>query len=211
MKHGVIVSATLRTLFSEMYGGDRGHPIDQVWHDVITDPYVLRLADESQFSDIPNDRIPSPLPWSTPGSNLEPEDSELFCLGRTLGIQDYVGQRVCQIACVVRNLTFVSDNVPVMGKDLTFLRFVLLCCACNYNGLQQMGWDMLGNVASEITIQSPLIDDVIFTATKGLLSEDRAVILSSLEVLNKLAQCEKNEDFLLRTLNQEVSLISFSA
>uniref|UniRef100_A0A0K8S4F2 AT-rich interactive domain-containing protein 2 n=1 Tax=Lygus hesperus TaxID=30085 RepID=A0A0K8S4F2_LYGHE len=205
LAHAAVFSnSTFRGVFSEMYGTDRGHTIDFIWHDTIADPYVLRLADESNFSDIPNDRVPSPEPMLRHGFKPEPEDNELFCLGRTLGIQDYVGQRVCQIATVVRNLTFVSDNVPIMGKDLTFLRFVLLCCSCDYNGLQQMGWDMLGNVASEITVQSPLIDDVIFTATKGLLSEDRSVILSSLEVLNKLAQCEKNEDILLRTLNQEV-------
>ncbi|BES90510.1 Brahma associated protein 170kD [Nesidiocoris tenuis] len=207
LAHAAVFSnSRYRVLFCEMYARDRGHCLDTIWEDTVQDPNVLRLADETNFSDIPRDRIPSPDPCVNPtlGYQLEPEDNELFSLGRTLGIQDYVGQRICQIATIVRNLTFVTDNVPVMGADLTFLRFALLCCSCNYNGLQQMGWDMLANVAAEITVQSPLIDDIVLTTTKGLLSEDRAVILSSLEVLNKLAQCEKNEELLLRTLSQDV-------
>lgn len=49
-------------------------------------------------------------------------DSELFCTGRTYGTQDYFGQRVLQIATILRNLSFVEENAALLGQNLTFLR-----------------------------------------------------------------------------------------
>jgi AT-rich interactive domain-containing protein 2 len=113
---------------------------------------------------------------------------------------------VSQIATILRNLTFTPENVPIMGKDMTFLRFVLLCCGSQWNNLSQVGWDMLGNISTEITVQCPLLEDILGIATRGLLSENRAVILASLEILNKLGQNESNEDALLRFLEHPVCI-----
>ena len=49
-------------------------------------------------------------------------DRELFCMGRTYGTQDYFGQRVLQIATILRNLSFVEENAAILGQNLTFLR-----------------------------------------------------------------------------------------
>lgn len=141
------------------------------------------------------------------GLKFEPEDLELFCLGRTLGTQDYIGQRVMQIASILRNLTFVEENVPVMAQNSTFLRFVLLCCGSKWNSLHQAGFDMLTNVASEILLREPYMNYILNVINKGLESEDRFVVLSSIEVLNKLGQNEKNEEVLLRCLEDKVNLI----
>lgn len=138
------------------------------------------------------------------GLKLEPEDRELFCLGRTLGTQDYVGQRVLQIATILRNLTFTDENLVIMAKDITFIRFVLLCCGARWNCLHQLGFDMLTNIAGEMLLSDQFVDIILTLVTKGLESCDRAVVLSCIEVLNKLGQNEKNEETLLRCVEEKV-------
>ncbi|XP_075234354.1 brahma associated protein 170kD isoform X2 [Lycorma delicatula] len=138
------------------------------------------------------------------GLRLQPEDKELFCLGRTLGTQDYFGQRVIQIAMILRNLSFTEENVVIMGKDITFLRFIMLCCGSRWNCLHQLGLDMLANVASEVTLSDLILDPLLNIINKGLESQDRAVALSCVEVLNKLGQNESNEELLLRCLDDKV-------
>lgn len=142
------------------------------------------------------------------GLKFEPEDLELFCLGRTLGTQDYFGQRVLQIATILRNLTFVEENISLMALNSTFLRFVLLCCGSKWNNLHQMGFDMLSNVASEILLREPYMNYIFKIVNKGLESNDRFVVLSCIETLNKLGQNEKNEEVLLRCLEDKVRKIS---
>lgn len=137
---------------------------------------------------------------------LEPIDRELFCTGRSLGTQDYVGQRVLQIANILRNLSFTEENVPVLANNRTFLRFLLLCVSSRWNSIHQLGLDMLSNVASELSVkdQKDRITECIMNfVTKGLHSQDRVMIIACLEILNKLSQKETNEDFMLRSLERK--------
>lgn len=53
---------------------------------------------------------------------IRPEDRALFALGRGLGCRESVGQRVLQIATVLRNFTFNEENNTLLSRDLTFLR-----------------------------------------------------------------------------------------
>lgn len=135
-------------------------------------------------------------------------DNELFSLKRSLGTQDYIGQRVLQIATILRNLSFIEENVPVLVKNFTFIRFLLLCSTSQWSHLKNLGMDMLGNIASDFIIRDIQTDllakNLIKIVTKGLESQDRACCLSSLEVLNKLSQNEQNEDVLLRSLQAQV-------
>ncbi|XP_066154556.1 AT-rich interactive domain-containing protein 2 isoform X2 [Euwallacea fornicatus] len=135
-------------------------------------------------------------------------DRELFCLRRTLGTQDYIGQRVLQIATILRNLCFIEDNVAVLTKNSAFIRFLLLCCCSQWNALKTLGLDMLGNIATDIElkdVQTDLIASFLLKiVSKNLQSDDRAACLSSVEVLNKLSQNEKNEDVLIRSLESTV-------
>ncbi|XP_066257245.1 AT-rich interactive domain-containing protein 2 isoform X5 [Euwallacea similis] len=135
-------------------------------------------------------------------------DRELFCLRRTLGTQDYIGQRVLQIATILRNLCFIEDNVAVLTKNSAFIRFLLLCCCSQWNALKTLGLDMLGNIATDIElkdVQTDLIASFLLKiVSKNLQSDDRAACLSSVEVLNKLSQNEKNEDVLIRSLESNV-------
>jgi hypothetical protein len=59
----------------------------------------------------------------TPSSlDIDSDDQDLFCLGRGLGTRDVLGQRVLQIATIMRNLSFEEDNIAVLGKNTTFVR-----------------------------------------------------------------------------------------
>lgn len=142
-------------------------------------------------------------------------DREFFNLRRSLGTQDYVGQRVLQIATILRNLSFIEENVPVLVKSTTFIRFLLLCLTSQWGHLKNLGMDMLGNIASEFIVKDLQTDllakHLVKVVSKGLDSQDRACCLCSLEVLNKLSQNEQNEDVLLRSLQAQVykSVCSF--
>ncbi|XP_050307996.1 SWI/SNF nucleosome remodeling complex component isoform X6 [Anthonomus grandis grandis] len=137
----------------------------------------------------------------------DPSDRELFCLRRTLGTQDYVGQRVLQVATILRNLCFMEDNVSVLTKNSTFLRFLLLCSCSQWGTLRNLGLDMLGNIAADFDLngQNDLLGtSLLKVISKNLQSDDRACCLSSVEVLNKLSQNERNEDVLIRSLESTV-------
>ncbi|KAF5270062.1 hypothetical protein FQA39_LY08474 [Lamprigera yunnana] len=132
-------------------------------------------------------------------------DKELFNLGRSLGTQDYVGQRVLQVASILRNLSFVDENIPVLSKNQTFVRFLVLCCNSRWMNLQNYGFDMLGNISYEYLMNDLQKDKVSMAllrlVVKGLESEDRNFCIASLDALNKLSQKEANEDMLARSLD----------
>ncbi|XP_060530218.1 AT-rich interactive domain-containing protein 2 isoform X3 [Cylas formicarius] len=137
-------------------------------------------------------------------------DDELFCVRRTLGTQDYVGQRVLQIATILRNLCFIDENVPFLTRNRHFVRFALLCATSRWNNLKNLGMDMLGNVAVDFEVrgdaaqQDALGTSLLKIVARNLHSDDRAACLSSIEVLNRLSQNERNEDVLLRVLESDV-------
>ncbi|XP_019890081.1 AT-rich interactive domain-containing protein 2 isoform X2 [Ooceraea biroi] len=128
---------------------------------------------------------------------FEEEDKDLFCVGRTLGTQDPYGQRVLQIASILRNLSFTSENATVLGHNRCFLRFVLLCVRARWSNLHQLGFDLLGNVANEIILKEAgerITDVVLSCVAKGIESQDRFIVMSCLEVLNKISQQDSNEE-----------------
>ncbi|XP_043473761.1 AT-rich interactive domain-containing protein 2-like isoform X3 [Leptopilina heterotoma] len=138
---------------------------------------------------------------------FEEEDHELFCVGRTLGTQDPYGQRVLQIASILRNLSFTAENAAVLGRNRCFLRFVLLCIRSRWSNLHQLGFDTFGNVANEIILNEagPRICDVAITCvTSGIDSQDRFIVIACLEILNKISQQDCNEDTLTSELNDHV-------
>lgn len=211
----------------ESYSRVRGHSTTHFWPDVLENLELRPLMDESRFvkrlepddDDVMQKRevevagdgeVVECGSGERAGLKFEPEDLELFCLGRTLGTQDYFGQRVLQIATILRNLTFVEENISLMALNSTFLRFVLLCCGSKWNNLHQMGFDMLSNVASEILLREPYMNYIFKIVNKGLESNDRFVVLSCIETLNKLGQNEKNEEVLLRCLEDKVRTLSFT-
>ncbi|XP_033217810.1 AT-rich interactive domain-containing protein 2 isoform X2 [Belonocnema kinseyi] len=138
---------------------------------------------------------------------FEEEDQELFCVGRTLGTQDPYGQRVLQIASILRNLSFTPENAAVLGRNRCFLRFVLLCVRSRWSNLHQLGFDALGNIANEIILTEAghrITDVVISCVAKGIASQDRFIVIACLEILNKISQQDSNEEKLTLGLNDGV-------
>ncbi|XP_012267900.2 AT-rich interactive domain-containing protein 2 isoform X3 [Athalia rosae] len=128
---------------------------------------------------------------------FDEEDKDLFCVGRTLGTQDPYGQRVLQIASILRNLSFTPENVLILGRNRCFLRFVLLCVRARWNNLHQLGFDMLGNVANEILLKEAgqkITNVMLSCVSRGIDSTDRFIVISCLEVLNKISQQDSNEE-----------------
>ncbi|XP_014218963.1 AT-rich interactive domain-containing protein 2 isoform X2 [Copidosoma floridanum] len=138
---------------------------------------------------------------------FEEDDRDLFCVGRTFGTQDPYGQRVLQIASILRNLSFTPENAAVLGRSPPFLRFVLLCVRARWSNLHQLGFDTLGNVASEIVLKDAgkrLTSVILQCVARGISSQDRFVVISCLEILNKISLQDLNEDTLVHGLDDHV-------
>ncbi|XP_039295382.1 AT-rich interactive domain-containing protein 2-like [Nilaparvata lugens] len=227
MAHAAVFNhASTRELFTEQYEKVRGYSMRHFWTDVLEEDSELHaLLDETRFvkrkkkSAIEHSCAADDVATAVgdaaavaattrPGGErrmrLEPDDKDLFCVGRTLGTQDRYGQRVLQIAQIARNLSFEEDNSQTLASDTTFVRFALLCCGAKWNVLRQSGLDMLTNVASDVALSDSLLDPLLAVVNKGLESQDRAAALASLELLNKLGQNESNEDLLLRCIDDKV-------
>lgn len=137
----------------------------------------------------------------------EPSE-ELFAPELPGGATCVYTQRVLQIASIVRSLSFHDENVQYLAKNTTLIRFLLLCANCWVGTLRQSGLDTLGNVSTELIIKDPatclISRHVLSTIQSALVSQDRARVLAALELLNKLAQNEINEDALLKALEAKV-------
>ncbi|XP_045616327.1 AT-rich interactive domain-containing protein 2 isoform X2 [Procambarus clarkii] len=144
------------------------------------------------------------------GSDLKlaKEDIEIFHLGRDLGTQDPEGTRISQILHIIRNLSFEEQNVPSLAKSQTCLRFLVLCICSQWGGLAVNALDTLGNIAPEVKLRDPKIDScsasLLAHVCKGVSSPDRAFVLRCLEVLNKLAMNDPNEEVLSNNIDSPV-------
>lgn len=84
------------------------------------------------------------------GSSPDSLWDSLFHPPRKLGINDIEGQRVLQIAVILRNLSFEESNVKLLAANRTCLRFLLLSAHSHFISLRQLGLDTLGNIAAEV-------------------------------------------------------------
>lgn len=91
----------------------------------------IRMIDvkEEDMPRLPEKDSARSLFWPPPGEGrtaggleFTVDDQEIFCLGRGLGTQDALGQRVLQVATIMRNLSFEEDNIAVLGRNSTFIR-----------------------------------------------------------------------------------------
>ena len=89
----------------------------------------------------------------------------------------------------------------------------MLCIWSKWGGLSVGGLDTLGNIAPEIVLRTPSKDVtssmLLWSVCRGISSPDRAQVLRSLEVLNKLAMCDPNEEILSYNIEQVVSVKFF--
>jgi len=231
---GVFNHHNLRDYVSNSYQTVRSYDQVKFWRDVCKEKTVLELiydernfypkpdpadGEGATFKSVRNDsQVDEDLPTTgrqriealkaRAEAELDDQDDELFSGGRGNGTKELTGQRVLQVATVIRNLSFEEDNSPVLAKNLTCLRFVLLCVNSCWANLNQMGFDILSNIASCVQLEEPSEDavtDLLFqTLSRCIGAQDRFQVISSLDVLNKLCGQQANEDFIQRLLDQSV-------
>lgn len=218
----------MREIFVEYYSNIRQHSLQSFWTDCLQEKAeILELSYEDYFQ-TPADKSIDDVPGHPPvrlrsnrnetfedGLNIRANELEedlsslnFMNLKRGLGTHDYIGQRVHQVTSIFRNLSFFDENLPVLAKNRTFIRFLVMCSNIRWGNLHQMGLDMLGNIAIELELWDPSVDDLtrclLATISDGLQSPDRGVIISCLEILYKLCQKTTNEDYLHKCLDKKI-------
>lgn len=162
----------------------------------------LRMLSETSSLKRNNDYI------SSLDLSLVDHDTDFLQLGRGLGTQDFVGQRILQVISIIRNLSFFDENLTVLAKNKTLIRFLIMASNIRWGSIHQQALDILGNIAPEIELQDPATDTltrcIASTVSEGLLGSDRGFIINCLEILYKLCQFEKNKYYLYKCIQQNI-------
>ncbi|XP_066447813.1 AT-rich interactive domain-containing protein 2 [Eleutherodactylus coqui] len=182
--------------FSAVFGDEWKEKTDrdfvQFWKDIV---------DDNEIRDLIYDKC-----RSQEGTSPESLWDSLFHPPRKLGINDIEGQRVLQIAVILRNLSFEESNVKLLAANRTCLRFLLLSAHSHFISLRQLGLDTLGNIAAELQL-----DPVDFktthlmfhTITKCLMSRDRFLKMRGMEILSNLCKAEDNGVLICEYVDQD--------
>ncbi|XP_040569596.1 SWI/SNF nucleosome remodeling complex component [Lepeophtheirus salmonis] len=142
--------------------------------------------------------------------DARPGSPSIFAIGRLGGTQELTGQRVRQIATIIRNLSFEEENAQIIAKSIPCLRFCLLCASSKWSNLNQMGFDILSNIAGDMILDDSFCENthlteiLLSTIISGISSSDRFQVISSLDVLNKLCLQSRNEHYLENFLGHGV-------
>lgn len=181
------------------------------WNDLLSDkPHILELSFGDISESLDGEIVSLDDKESEAGQEAAQHEiiSSFLNMKRGLGTQDYIGIRVQQIATILRNLTFAEEHGFLFANSRTFLRFLVMCSNIRWNNLHHMALDMLGNIAEDIELADPVTDGLarclLTTIMDGLESDDRVVILSSMEVLYKLCRRSSNEDHLYRAFDKSM-------
>ncbi|XP_040834856.1 AT-rich interactive domain-containing protein 2 isoform X1 [Ochotona curzoniae] len=180
------------TVFGEEWKEKTDRDFVKFWKDIVDDNEVRDLISDRNKS---HEGPPGDWIWES-----------LFHPPRKLGINDIEGQRVLQIAVILRNLSFEEGNVKLLAANRTCLRFLLLSAHSHFISLRQLGLDTLGNIAAEL-----LLDPVDFktthlmfhTVTKCLMSRDRFLKMRGMEILGNLCKAEDNGVLICEYVDQD--------
>ncbi|XP_068950346.1 AT-rich interactive domain-containing protein 2 [Petaurus breviceps papuanus] len=180
------------TVFGEEWKEKTDRDFVKFWKDIVDDNEVRDLISDKNKS---QENTSGEWIWES-----------LFHPPRKLGINDIEGQRVLQIAVILRNLSFEEGNVKLLAANRTCLRFLLLSAHSHFISLRQLGLDTLGNIAAEL-----LLDPVDFktthlmfhTVTKCLMSRDRFLKMRGMEILGNLCKAEDNGVLICEYVDQE--------
>ncbi|XP_013112828.2 AT-rich interactive domain-containing protein 2 isoform X2 [Stomoxys calcitrans] len=207
---GVYSDYSMRKLFQHIYNGVRHHSLYGFWYDLLHGhPQILELYTDEQTlmdSGVIDD-------WDDGKQGIEEgiwydsKEYDFLNLGRGLGTHDYVGQRVLQIVAILRNLSFIAENLPVLVKNKTLLRFLVMGSNIRWSNVHIQALEITGNIAAEIEMLDPTTDELsrclMATICDGIDGPDRGVIINCLEILYKLCQREANEEYILKCLNEK--------
>uniref|UniRef100_A0A8C1ZM53 AT rich interactive domain 2 (ARID, RFX-like) n=1 Tax=Cyprinus carpio TaxID=7962 RepID=A0A8C1ZM53_CYPCA len=179
--------------FSALFGTDwqekTSRDFVRFWKDVIEDNEVKDLISDKSC---------------TPQNGLETRDvcTPLFHPKRAVGIVNVEGQRVLQVAMILRNLSFEEANIKLLAANRTCLRFLLLCAHCTFIQLRQLGLDTLGNLQLD-PVDFRTTHLMFHTITKCLLSRDRFLKMRAMEILGNLSKVEDNGVLICEYVDQE--------
>ncbi|CAG2212230.1 ARID2 [Mytilus edulis] len=130
---------------------------------------------------------------------------EVLNLGRDLGKNDKEGQRVMQVAVILRNLSFEEDNCKFMASSDLVFRFLFLCIHCQYGSLRQLALDTFGNLAEKLIIDDDADKNLILDLiSKCIASNDKFDVVRGLEILGKMCQIEENELHISEGLDESI-------
>ncbi|XP_041071684.1 AT-rich interactive domain-containing protein 2 isoform X5 [Carcharodon carcharias] len=184
---------TLSSVFGAEWKEKTGRDFVKFWKDNVEDNEIRELII------FRNNR--------SQGTSIEIDmETSLFHPSHKVGINDVEGQRVLQIAVILRNLSFEEGNVKLMAAHRTCVRFLLLCSHCQYASLKQLGLDTLGNVAAELQLDPVDFKSthlIFHTVTKCLLSCDKCLKIRGMEILGNLCRAEDNADLICEYVDQE--------
>ncbi|XP_075145959.1 brahma associated protein 170kD [Haematobia irritans] len=207
---GVFSDYTMRKLFQHIYSGVRHHSLYGFWYDLLNDqPQILELyTDEQTLMDAGIiDDWDDGKPGVEEGIWYDSKEYYYLNLGRGLGTHDYVGQRILQVVAILRNLSFIGENLPVLVKNKTLLRFLVMSSNIRWSNVHIQALEITSNIAGELEIADPTTDDLsrclMATICDGIEGPDRGVIINCLEILYKLCQREANEEYVLKCLNSK--------
>ncbi|XP_048463911.1 AT-rich interactive domain-containing protein 2 [Rhincodon typus] len=184
---------TLSSVFGAEWKEKTGRDFVKFWKDNVEDSEIRELI-------IFRNNGPQ-------GTSIEIDtESSLFHPPHKVGINDVEGQRILQIAVILRNLSFEEGNVKLLAAHRTCVRFLLLCSHCQYASLKQLGLDTLGNVAAELQLDPVDFKSthlIFHTVTKCLLSCDKCLKIRGMEILGNLCRAEDNADLICEYVDQE--------
>lgn len=200
-------------MFTELYTKIRHNSQQVFWKDLLIEkPDILELLYEDYLDNeeifLDPKKSEEFVRREKGSENSDVSEFDFLAMGRGMGTHEYMGQRVLQIAAIIRNLSFHEENVALFARNKSLLRFLVLSANVRWNNVHHYGLDVIGNIATEIVLKDPFSDNIsrqLFgTICEGVDSQDRGVIISSLEILSKLAQRESNEEFLSKYLRKQV-------
>ncbi|EDW89057.1 AT-rich interactive domain-containing protein 2 [Drosophila yakuba] len=204
---GVYADYTIRQLFQHSYTEVRHHSQLSFWRDLLHDkPQVLELyTDEQAWLD--NGLISKEDGENTAArSELRASWDELdfLNLGRSNGTDERMGQRVLQIVQLVRTLSFHQENHAVLASNRTLWRYLVMGANVRWSNIHIQALETAGNLAQQFELLDPSTDELsrnlLATLCEGIDSNDRAVIISCLEILYKLCGREGNSQHINRCL-----------
>ncbi|XP_002026330.2 AT-rich interactive domain-containing protein 2 isoform X1 [Drosophila persimilis] len=208
---GVYADYTIRKLFQHSYAEVRRHSQHNFWRDLLYDkPQVLELyTDEQAWLEnglISKEDKDEQENSSNARSELLAACDELDFLNlrRSNGTDERMGQRVLQIVQLVRALSFHQENQIPLGSNRTLWRYLVMGANVRWSNIHIQALETAGNLANQFELQDPTTDELsrnlLATLCEGIDSNDRAVIISCLEIIYKLCGKEGNSQYMNRCL-----------
>ncbi|KAH8348593.1 hypothetical protein KR084_009061 [Drosophila pseudotakahashii] len=204
---GVYADFTMRKLFQHSYAELRHNSQLSFWRDLLHDrPQILELyTDEQAWVD---NGLISKEETETSAARSELlaacDELDFLNLRRGNGTDERMGHRVLQIVRLVRVLSFHQENHALLASNRTLWRYLVMGANVRWNNIHIQALETAGNLAQQFELLDPTTDELsrnlLATLCEGVDSNDRAVIISCLEILYKLCGREGNSQHINRCL-----------